>query len=56
MVLHSIKRCTWIKYTMSHFKFELIIPLNSELIILSLAGICTQDLTDSKRAINDFIN
>ena len=29
----------WIEYTMSLFIFELIIPFNSELIIISLAGI-----------------
>ena len=30
-------RCAWIEYPMSQFKFELIIPLYSELISISLA-------------------
>ena len=40
--------CAWIEYTMSEFKYELIIPFHSELIILSLAGIWIGDLTSSK--------
>ena len=40
--------CTWIKYSMSQFKNLLTISFYSELIILSLAGIWTHDLTGSK--------
>ena len=38
------RHCTWIEYITMQFKFELIVPFYSELIIISLAGIWTQDL------------
>ena len=41
-----------IVYTMSQFKFKLIIPLNSEFIILSLAWIWTQNPPVASRTAN----